>query len=61
MLRPVYRRVARNSQWGAVWGGGAPSRQKAMRVWGRSPQLLEAGGSGGSALSARKFCIFLQK
>ena len=44
------RRVARNSQWGAVWG-----------VWGQSPQPPETRGTGGGAPSARKFCIFLQK
>ena len=31
------RRVARNSQWGAVWG-----------VWGRSPQPPEANGGLGA-------------
>ena len=31
------RRVARNSQWGGVWG-----------VWGRSPQLSEANGGLGA-------------
>ena len=39
------RHVARNSQWGLFWGQKPP----------------EARGSGGSAPSARKFCIFLQK
>ena len=54
-------------------GGGDPSRLRPMGVWGRSPQLPEAGGLGamppaaggtgvgGGAPSARKFCIFLQK
>ena len=34
------RRVARNSQWGAVLGvsGRSPSRWRPMGVWGRSPQ-----------------------
>ena len=27
-------------------GGGAPSRRRPMGVWGRSPQLPEAGGLG---------------
>ena len=27
-------------------GGGASSRRRPMRVWGRSPQLPEAGGLG---------------
>ena len=40
------RRVARNSQWGAVLG-----------VWGRSPQPPEANGG----LGAQKFGVFLQK
>ena len=70
------RRVARNSQWGAVlgglgaeppvaggqWGSGgeAPSCRR-LGVWGQSPQPPEARGSGGGAPSARKFCVFLQK
>ena len=33
---PQFRRVARNSQWGAVWG-----------VWGRSAQPPEANGGWG--------------
>ena len=32
---PIFRRVARNSKWGAALG-----------VWGRSPQPPEAGGFG---------------
>ena len=43
------RRVARNSQWGGLFGGSggfAPSRRRPMGVWGRSPQLPEAGGLG---------------
>ena len=44
------RHVARNSQWGdCFWGLG----------W--SPQPPEERGPVGGALSARKFCIFLQK
>ena len=46
----IPKRVARNSQWGAVLGG-----------WGQSSQPSEARGSGGGAPSDRKFCIFLQK
>ena len=45
----VRRRVARNSQWGGLFGGSggeAPSRRRPMGVWGRSPQLSEAGGLG---------------
>ena len=45
----VDRRVARNSQWGGLFGGsggGAPSRRMPVGVWGRSPQLPEAGGLG---------------
>ena len=57
------RRIAKNSQWGAVcWGSGgeAPSRGM-LRVWGQSPQPAEARGSRGGAPSAQKFCVFLQK
>ena len=45
----VTRRVARNSQWGGLFGGSggeAPSRRRPMGVWVRSPQLPEAGGLG---------------
>ena len=54
-------------------GGEAPSLRKPKGVWGRSPQLPEAGGLGakppaagstgvwGRSPPARKFCIFLQK
>ena len=57
------RRVARNSQWGGLFGGsggGAPSCQR-LGVWGQSPQPPEARGSGGGAPSTRKFCIFFAK
>ena len=58
---------AARGQW---WSGSkAPSRRR-LGVWGQSPQPQEAGGLGvkppaargtGSAPSARKVCIFLQK
>ena len=49
------RRVARNSQWGGLFwgsGGGAPSRRRPMGVWGRIPQLPEAGGLGANPPAA---------
>ena len=52
---PVPRRVARNLQWGGLFGGsggGAPSRWRPMGVWGRTPQLPEAGGLGAKRLAA---------
>ena len=54
------RRVARNSQWGAVLGfwGRSPQPPDANGGRGRSTQPPEAGGSGASA---RKFCIFFAK
>ena len=59
----VSRRVARNSQWGGLFGGSggfAPGCRR-LGVWEQSPQPPEAWGSGSGAPSARKFCIFLQK
>ena len=52
----VGRRVARNSQWGGLFGGsggGAPSRRRPVGVWGQSPQLPEAGGLGAKPPAAR--------
>ena len=47
---PDARRVARNLQWGAVLG--------TMGVWGQSPQLPEAQGTGAGAPSAQNFAFF---
>ena len=49
---------AAGGQWGS--GGEAPSCRR-LGDWGQSPQSPEARGSGGSAPSDQKFCIFLLK
>ena len=62
-LHTMHRRVARNSQWGAILGvwGRSPQPPKANGGLVFCPQPPEARGFGGGAPSARKFCIFLQK
>ena len=55
-VQNVSRRVDRKSQWGGcVWkcDGGAPSFRRPMGVWGRIPQLPEAGGLGVKPSEAR--------
>ena len=57
------RRAARNSQYGALFGGVwglSPHLPKTDEGLGRSPQRPGV-GLGAKPLSTRKFCIFLQK
>ena len=62
------RRVARNSQWGGCFGGGAagangglgtkPPAAGGCGFGGKPPAAGGRGGLGCEAPSARKFCIF---
>ena len=57
-----FRRVARNSLWGAVLGvmGRGPQLPETNGVRGQSPQLLEAWGLGAEPPALKIFAFFLQ-